>query len=65
MSAYEGGVNLQVSELCVYATYLVHESGNILEFMPSVTAVCIMIDRSEKLVECGFPSPLTGFDGFE
>ena len=29
------------------------------------TAVCIMIDRSEKIVECNFPSPLTGFDGFE
>ena len=29
------------------------------------TAVCIMIDRSQKLVECDFPSPPTGFDGFE
>ena len=23
-----------------------------------------MIDRSQKLVECDFPSPLAGFDGF-
>ena len=30
-----------------------------------ITAVCIMIDRSQKLVECDFPSPLTGFNGFE
>ena len=30
-----------------------------------VTAVCIMIDRSQKIVECDFPSPLIGFGGFE
>ena len=29
------------------------------------TEVCIMIDRLDKIVECDFPSPLAGFDGFE
>ena len=24
-----------------------------------------MIDRLDKIVECDFPSPLAGFDGFE
>ena len=27
-----------------------------------ITAVCIMIDRSQKLVEWDFSFPLTGFD---
>ena len=29
------------------------------------TAVCIMIDRSQKLVEWDFSFPLTGFYGFD
>ena len=31
----------------------------------SYTAVCIMIDRSQKLVEWDFSFPLTGFYGFD
>ena len=30
-----------------------------------VTAVCIMIDRSQKLVEWDFSFPMTGFYGFD
>ena len=31
----------------------------------NTTAVCIMIDRSQKLVEWDFSFPMTGFYGFD